>query len=102
MATLAHIAGVYTFLLFGLDAPATTRCSTSASSAVVWIVVMTWICYVGIELSARTQYFLLGDGDRRPWRLFAIVALVKVYAGDGLPDSMRSRRCQWLNPFGID
>ena len=25
---------------------------------------MTWICYVGIELSAKTQWFLLGRRDR--------------------------------------
>ena len=30
------------------------------SSASLWIAVMTWICYVGIEVSAKTQWFLLG------------------------------------------
>ena len=32
MAALAYIAGVYTFLLFGLDDAAANICSTSASS----------------------------------------------------------------------
>ena len=32
----------------------------------LWIAVMTWICYIGIELSARTQYVLLGDRDLHP------------------------------------
>ena len=27
---------------------------------VIFLVVVTWICYKGIELSARTQFFLLG------------------------------------------
>ena len=29
---------------------------------IAWIIVMTAICYIGIELSARTQQVLLGDG----------------------------------------
>ena len=58
MAALAYIAGVYTFLLFGLDAAATNLLDVSIVAA-IWIIVMTWICWVGIELSARTQYFLL-------------------------------------------
>src|SRR5881398_430541 len=48
MATLAYIAGVYTFLLFGLDAAATNLLDISIAAA-VWIALMTWICYVGIE-----------------------------------------------------
>src|ERR1700733_5942856 len=59
MATLAYIAGVYTFLLFGLDAASTNLLDISIVAA-IWIAVMTWICYVGIEISARTQFFLLG------------------------------------------
>jgi hypothetical protein len=54
MAALAYIAGVYTFLLFGLDAAATNLLDVSIVAA-IWIIVMTWICWVGIELSARTS-----------------------------------------------
>src|SRR6266487_495923 len=46
MAALAYIAGVYTFLLFGLDAAAANLLDVSIVAA-IWIVVMTWICYVG-------------------------------------------------------
>jgi amino acid transporter len=59
MATLAYIAGVYTFLLFGWQAGADSLLAVSIA-AVIWIGVMTWICYVGIELSAKIQYGLLG------------------------------------------
>ena len=58
MATLAYIAGVYTFKLFGLEAAANNLLDVSIVAA-IWIAVMTWICYVGIELSARIQYVLL-------------------------------------------
>ena len=54
MATLAYIAGKYTFLLFDWDSAAHSLLAVSIVAA-IWIAVMTWICYVGIELSAATQ-----------------------------------------------
>src|SRR3954464_11911056 len=52
MANLAQIAGSYGFLLFGADDLATSRFWVTVVG-VLWIVVMTWICYKGIEVSAR-------------------------------------------------
>src|SRR5436190_4392638 len=46
MAALAYIAGRYTFLLFGLDAAAANTLDISIA-AVVWIALMTWICWRG-------------------------------------------------------
>ena len=51
----------------------------------VWIAIMTAICVIGIELSARTQVGLLG-AEIITLALFAVVALVKVAAGDAGPD----------------
>src|SRR3954452_22213999 len=48
MVALAYVAGVYTFLLFGLDAAAGNLLDVSIIAA-IWIIVMTWICYIGIE-----------------------------------------------------
>jgi amino acid transporter len=98
MATLAYIAGVYSFLLVGWDAGAESLLAVSIAAA-VWIAVMTWICYVGIELSARTQYFLLAM-EIFTLALFAIVALVKVYAGSA-PATSINPSVEWLNPFGM-
>ena len=94
MAALAYIAGVYTFLLFGLDAAATNLLDVSIVAA-IWIIVMTWICYVGIELSARTQYFLLA-AEIAALAVFAAVALAKVYFGD--PGGFHVQ-ADWFNPF---
>ena len=69
-----------------LDAAAANPLDVSIVAA-VWIVVMTWICYIGIELSARTQYFLLG-AEIVALALFAVVALVKVYTAPGPARSM--------------
>jgi amino acid transporter len=62
---------------------------------VLWIAVMPWICYVGIEASAKTQWFLLG-AEVIILGLFAVVALGKVYfsnpAGAIDPSSRGSTR----------
>ncbi len=78
MASLADIAGIYTFKLFGWEAAAESTGAVMAA-AVVWIAVMTWICYRGIELSARIQQILL-SAEILILGLFAVVALVKVYS----------------------
>ena len=98
MANLADIAGRYTFLLFGADSAADSKYAVLAVG-VAWIAVMTWICYVGIEASAKTQWFLLG-AEIITLFLFAVVALIKVYSTPA-PDSLRPS-LDWLNPFAID
>ena len=97
MANLADIAGRYTFLLFGADSYANSKYWVLLLG-VIWIAVMTWICYVGIEVSAKTQWFLLG-AEIIALFLFAVVALVKVYA-DPPAGSVRPS-LSWLNPFDI-
>jgi amino acid transporter len=97
MATLAYIAAVYTFLLFGLHGAAGNLLDISIVAA-IWIAVMTWICYVGIEISARTQFVLLGI-EIFTLGLFAIVALWKVYI-TGVPDSIHVG-LSWFSPFGL-
>ena len=59
---------------------------------------MTWICYRGIELSARTQQFLLG-AEIAILAAFAVVALVKTYSS-GPPGSMHLS-LSWFNPFDM-
>lgn len=98
MANLAQIAGQYTYLLFGWDAAAGNTYAVLAIG-VAWIVVMTWICYVGIEISAKTQWFLLA-AEIVTLVLFAIVALVKVY-GSSPPVGSVKPSLSWLNPFTV-
>jgi amino acid transporter len=98
MANLAQIAGQYTYLLFGWDAAANNTYAVLAIG-VAWIVVMTWICYVGIEISAKTQWFLLA-AELITLVLFAVVALVKVYGSNPPLDSVKPS-LSWLNPFEV-
>ena len=65
---------------------------------VIWIAVMTWICVVGIELSARTQFFLLA-AEVAALAAFSVVALVKVYATDVTGSVLPS--LSWFNPLDI-
>lgn len=97
MATLAYIAGVYTFLLFGMDAAASNSLDVSIIAA-IWIIGMTWICLIGIELNAATQKVLLTI-EVLTLAAFSIVALVKVYTGD--PAGSMHIGLDWFSPFGI-
>ena len=59
---------------------------------------MTWICWRGIELSARIQQFLLA-AEILILAAFAIVAVAKVYANG--PSGSLHIRADWFNPFAI-
>jgi amino acid transporter len=97
MASLADIAGIYTFKLFEWEAAANSTGAVIAA-AIVWIAVMTWICYRGIELSARIQQALLG-AELFILTLFAVVAFVKVYGSH--PSNSIEPSLSWFNPFDM-
>ena len=97
MPSLASIAGIYTFRLFGADSLAANRWWPMVIG-IGWILVMTLICYFGIELSARTQVVLLG-AELVILVAFAIVALAKVYGG-GVSHSIHPGWI-WLDPFKV-
>ena len=59
---------------------------------------MTWICYRGIELSARMQTILLSF-EIFTLALFAVVALIKVYANS--PAHSIHVTASWFNPFDL-
>jgi amino acid transporter len=97
MASLAAIAANYTFLLFSWHSAANSNFATIVG-AVLWIALMTWICYRGIELSARIQTALLGI-ELFTLMLFAAVALIKVYANN--PVGSIHVTASWFNPFDL-
>jgi amino acid transporter len=74
MPNLAGIAGLYSFQLFGNNSPSTFEVTLIG---VIWIVVMTTICYIGIELSARIQQGLLA-AEFIVLVIFSVVALFMV------------------------
>jgi amino acid transporter len=96
MPSLAQIAGQYSFRLFDVAQPPAIAVT---SVGVAWIAIMTAICYFGIELSARTQKFLL-SAEVVLLVVFAVVALAKVYSGSVA--GSRPVSLAWFNPFGFD
>ena len=98
MASLAQIAGIYTFQLFGLTTAADSTFWVGVAG-VIWIVLMGAICYVGIEASAKTQWGLLG-AELVILVLFSAVALLKVWTGHA-PGGSVHPSWSWLNPFDI-
>jgi amino acid transporter len=99
MANLAQIAGLYSFLRVGWQSAADSTVAVTAVG-VVWIAIMTTICVIGIELSARTQVGLLG-AEIITLVLFAVVALVAVATGDA-GDNAVDPSLSWINPLEID
>jgi amino acid transporter len=97
MASLADIAGIYTFKLFGFTELSESTAAIMAA-AVLWIAVMTWICYRGIELSARIQQFLL-SAEILILGVFAVVTFIKVYANH--PPNSIEPAFAWFNPFAL-
>jgi len=81
MASLAQVAGQYVFFLFnagGIGGNATSGWVLLAG--IIWIVLMTTICYIGIEVSANFQKVLLGI-ELIMLAVLSVTALIKVGSG---------------------
>jgi len=100
MASLAQIAGQYVFLLFNANGIGHNADSGWVLLVgVMWIVVMTAICYVGIEISANFQKVLLGI-ELTMLAVLSAVALYKVAAGTA-PVGHLTPSWSWFNPFAL-
>ena len=101
MASLAQVAGQYVFLLFNADGIGHDPTSNWVLLVgVLWIVLMTYICYVGITVSARLQTVLLSI-ELIILLIFSVVALVRVGTGHATPGSIHVD-WGWFNPFHIE
>jgi len=97
MANLAQVAGQYFFLLFGWSSAANSTFAVTLVG-VVFIVGTTVITAVGIEISARTQWGLLG-AELVILLVFSVTALVKVYASH--PPGSMPVKLNWFSPFNM-
>ncbi len=96
-ANQAQIAGIYGYKLFGLDGAA-KNIHAVTGLGVVFIAALTFICWKGIEVSARTQQLLLGL-ELAALVLFAVVALIKTYTSH--PQGSITVAADWFNPFTL-
>ncbi|MFF8992202.1 SpoIIE family protein phosphatase [Streptomyces sp. NPDC014983] len=97
MANLATIAGVYGFRLVGLHELSESRVWVTVAG-VVWIGVLTTICYIGITVSAAVQRWLLCL-EVAVLLLFAVAALIRVYTDP--PPTAIHVSASWFNPFEV-
>ncbi len=98
MASLAQVTGQYTFLLFNDKSIGENPTSGWVLLVgILFIALLTYICYRGIELSARIQRILLAT-EVTILALFAVVALVRVAIGTA-PSSHLVPAWSWFNPF---
>src|SRR5215472_9581661 len=100
MASLAQVAGQYVFLLFNANGIGSNASSGWVLLAVVtWIILMTIICYIGIEVSANFQKVLLTI-ELIMLAVLSITALVKVGNGSAGAGHL-TPSASWFNPFHI-
>ena len=100
MASLAQVAGQYVFLLFNANGIGSNPTSGWVLLAgIIWIILMTTICYVGIEVSANFQKVLLSI-ELIMLAVLSVTALVKVGSGTAPPGHL-TPSIEWLNPFRI-
>jgi len=99
MASLGYIAATYTYQLFEWHW-AEVHKGAALGGCILWILLMTWICHRGIELSARVQQLLL-TFEVVMLAIFAAVSLIDVYSGNGAAHSIKPS-ADWFNPFAMN
>ncbi len=107
MPNLAGISGRYLVLLFSESAADNIWLTTTIG--ILFIIAMTWICWRGIELSARSQVVLLGT-EMVVLSAFAVIALIKSFQGTtatvkvkGVATTYKSVKpsLSWMSPSGV-
>jgi amino acid transporter len=98
MASLGYVAATYSFKLVEWHW-AETHVGAGLAGCILWILLMTWICHRGIELSARVQQVLLSF-EVVVLVIFSTVAIVDAYTGNGAAHSIEPR-ADWFNPFAM-
>ena len=97
VGSLASVAVRFLLLMFGQQDMANTDTLVMALS-VLLILVMTWICVVGTDLSGRIQT-VLNFAQIAALIVFCVVAITKGLSGQGLPGA-EAPSLSWFNPFG--
>jgi amino acid transporter len=98
IGSLADVGSRYFYELIGAEGAAGSKIAITALACAV-IVVMTAICVIGTELSARLQN-VLTLFQVFALLLFATVALVKVFSGDA-PEGSVKPEASWFSPFAV-
>ncbi len=104
MPNLAGVSGQYLVLLFSETAADNIYLTTFIG--ILFIIAMTWICWKGIELSARSQVLLLGT-ELIVLAIFAVIAFTKAMGQgiertvDGVTYRSMKPSLSWMSPSGV-
>lgn len=96
VGSLAEVGVRFTLLMFGLDDLASNTAVVLVLS-ILLVVVMTWICVSGTEISGRLQTVLI-IAQVLALLALVVVALYLSFSGQGLPGAV-TPSWSWLNPF---
>jgi amino acid transporter len=100
MGSYAQVAGQYVFFLVGAKSiGADPTSGWVLAVGIAWIVGLTYLCYRGIEISARIQVALVSI-EVVLLLVMAVVALVKV-TGGGAPAGHLTPTLSWFDPTKI-
>lgn len=99
IGSLADVAVFYSFDLLTLDSLRDSKTAVTIGAVAV-IAVMTLICVLGTELSARVQRVMI-LAQVGALLLFAVVAIFKVAVGDA-PEGALDPSLSWFSPFAVD
>ncbi|MGL5928149.1 MAG: APC family permease [Dermatophilaceae bacterium] len=94
----ADVAARYVYELVGADSLAESRVAVVAL-AVAIVLVMTWICVRGTELSAHVQRYLV-LAQVGALLVFVVVAVGRMVTGN-VADDAAGFSLEWLSPAGI-
>ena len=97
LANLSQVAGIYFWLLIG-DGSGAENTWLVTATGVVFIALMTYISYRGVELGERIQNILLAV-QYIALALFVVAAIWKISTGDAPTATMPE--LSWFNPFAF-
>jgi amino acid transporter len=100
MASLAEISGQYLFLLFNAKGIGNDPSSSWVLLVgVLFIIALTYVCYRGIEVSAKLQFVLLAI-ELVMMAVYAAVAIFRVATGHA-PAGHMVPSLSWFNPTTV-
>jgi len=99
LGSAAEVTGIYFFDLFKLENLAENEFAV-ATVGIVFIVLMTYLVYRGLQIAAWMQTVLVGL-QYVALALIAVAGLYAVYSGNGTDGSL-TPQLDWLNPFDVD
>ena len=98
LANLAQIGAIYFWLL--IAPPLAENAVIVTATGVVFIALMVYVSYRGMEIGERLQNVLLGI-QYLALVLFVVLALGSVFTGNA-PEGATMPSASWFNPFGFE